>query len=320
MASKTALITGITGQDGAYLSALLVERGYRVVGTSRQAQADMSRLAALSVADSVTVISGDQCDPSWLAPVVATWKPDEIYNLSSQNSVAASITAPHETLSYNINSLLTLLEVLRIHHPAAKLFQASSSEMYGPETAMPITETSPLHPTNPYGASKAAGHLLVQTYRTQYGMFVVSGILFNHESPLRAPQSFIQTLIRTAVRIKYGAQEYVYLGDPTNERDYGSAPHYVDAMWRSLQAEVPSDYVIASGAPIAIKRIAEYVLTQCQVSLDRIRTDPALSRRPNVPVMFGDSTRACHTLGWCYDRSFFEVLDTMIAAEFARHA
>lgn len=318
-APKTALITGITGQDGAYLSALLIEHGYRVIGLSRSRTPDTARLTALSVQEKVTIEHTDLLEPTSLSYAIKEYMPDEVYNFSSQNSVSAAIADPAQTLQYNIHSVLNILEAIRTTHPSTKFFQASSSEMYGPTTDLPITETSPLQPVNPYGASKAAGHLLVQSYREQYGLYAVNGILFNHESPLRSSESFVRHLIQTAARIKEGSDECILLGEPANQRDYGYAPCYVKAMWLSLQAAQPADYIICSGRPVSIRSIAEHVLKAYDIPFDRIVVDPTYVRHPNTPIVYGDNRHTCKALNWRYDLNFFDVLDTLIAAEKIKH-
>lgn len=312
---KKALIIGITGQDGAYLAKFLIDKKYKVIGTSRSVEPNLEKLDYLGIKENIPVIQCDLLNADAVKQLIRDIAPDELYNLAGQSSVNYSYIAPAETISSNVLSVLNLLESVRVINPNIKFYQAATSEMYGLENAMPITEESLVHPLNPYGVSKAAGYLMVKNYRETYGLFCVSGVLFNHESHLRAPEFFIRKLIRTAIDISKGEDEYVYLGQSENRRDFGYSPNYVEAIWLMLQAEKPDDYVICSGHSVSIKEIAEYVLQKFNVSLDRIKIDPKLFRIPNIPDIYGDSTRAKNELGWKYDMSFFDVLDVLIEDE-----
>ena len=314
---KKALITGITGQDGAYLTQLLLQKGYEVVGVSRSEKPDLSKLAYLGVADKVKIEKTDLLDSAAVKDMIIRHKPTEIYNLAGQSSVDYSFQEPVETLTYNINSVLNLLEAIRQADKKIRFYQATSCEIFSANNDLPIRENSPLFPSSPYGVSKAVGHLLVINYRETYGLFCVSGIMFNHESFLRKPHYFIRRSIKTARLIAAGADEYVYLGQADNRRDFGFAPDYVEAMWLMLQAGIPKDYIICSGRSISIREIAEYILAKFNVSKERIKIDRRLFRSPNVPDLYGDPSRAQAELGWSVRSDFFSALDEIIAAELA---
>ncbi len=316
---KRALITGITGQDGAFLSQLLLDKGYEVFGLTRSENPDLEKLAYLGITERVKVSQCDLLDTVKLGSVIRETKPDEIYNLAGQSSVNHSFTNPEETLRFNTNSVLNLLEAIRTINPTIRYYQASTSEMYGGKTEMPITEYSVIDPSNPYGVSKAAGFFMTKNYRETFGLYAVNGILFNHESHLRAPEYFVRKLIITAIRISKGADEYVHLGQADNKRDFGYSPKFVEAVWLSLQAEKPSDYVVCTGSAVSIQDVTEHVLGRFGVPTDRIRIDERLFRHPNVPVIFGDASRAEKELGWKHDMDFFQVLDVLIDEEIQRY-
>lgn len=312
---KKALITGITGQDAAYLSKLLLDKGYRVFGLTRQAKPDLVKLQYLGIKEKVSVRQCDMLDANRLREIIKETDPDEIYNLAGQSSVDYSIKHPDETIRFNVNSVLNLLEAVRTINPKIRIYQASTSEMYGDKTAMPISESSAIDPVNPYGVSKAAGYFMAKNYRESFGIFAVNGVLFNHESHLRNPEYFMRRLIITALNISKGKDEYVYLGQDENMRDFGYSPKYVEAIWLSLQAKSPSDYVVCSGRPVSIRKVTEYVLNKLNVPLDRIKIDKKLFREPNVASVYGDNSKAKRELGWSYDLDFFQVLDMLIEEE-----
>lgn len=310
-----ALITGITGQDGAYLSKSLLDKGYEVFGISRSSEPDMGNLEYLGIADKVKVMTGDLLNFEAVKGIILKIKPTEIYNLAAQSSVDYSFKEPVETITYNIDSVLNLLEAIRQTDKGIRFYQATTCEIFSANNELPIRENSPLFPSSPYGVSKAAGHLMVINYRETYGLFCVSGIMFNHESFLRKPHYFIRRLIKTARAIAAGADDYVYLGQADNRRDFGYAADYVEAMHLMLQAAKPKDYVICSGRSVSIREIAEYVLSKFNVSKDRIKIDEKLFRSPNVPDLYGDPGRARQELGWSVKNDFFSVLDQIIDEE-----
>lgn len=312
---KVALITGITGQDGAYLSKLLLEKGYVVFGFSRSDDPNVNNLKYLGIAGKVKIQKCDLLNYNELEEKILKCNPDEIYNLAGQSSVDYSFREPAETLTYNIESVMNMLEVIRKSKKDAKFYQATTCEMYSANNEMPIKEDSPLFPSSPYGVSKAASHLMIINYRETYGIFCVSGILFNHESHLRKRGYFIRELIRTAIDISNGKDEYIYLGQADNKRDLGFSPRYVEMMWLMLQNKEPKDYVICSGKSVSVRAIAEYVLNKFNIPFDRIKIDKNLFRNPNVPDLYGDSSKARKDLNWNYNMNFFDVLDILIEEE-----
>lgn len=310
-----ALITGITGQDGAYLSKLLLEKGYEVFGTTRNSTPDLSNLAYLGCEKRVKILQCDLLSADETRKILKEVQPNEIYNLAGQSSINRSFTEPAETITDNIISVLNILEYIRLSNPKIRLFHAASSEMYGNNTTMPITERSALDPSHPYGVSNASAFMMVKNYRETYKLFSASGILFNHESHLRKPEFFIRKLIRTAINISNGKDEYINVGQADNRRDFGYSPRYVEAMWLMLQQDTPDDYVICSGKQVSIREISEYVLKKFNVPLEKIKIDSSLFRSPNVTLISGDSSKAKNKLGWECEMSFFEVLDILIDEE-----
>ncbi len=315
---KTALITGISGQDGAYLAKLLLSKGYKVIGTSRQsAKAHFPKLAYLGVQKKVELVQNDLLDAKKVKSLFKKFRPDEVYNLAAQSSVDFSFKEPETTLKYNTLSVLNMLEALRTVLPEAGFYQATTCEIFGSKNRLPIKEDSVLDPSSPYGVSKAVGHLMVRDYREVYGLYCVSGIMFNHESHLRNPNYFIRRLIRTAIVISKGADEYVYLGQAGNKRDFGFSPNYVEAMWLMLQHKKPKDYIICSGESVSILDITKYVLKKFDLPFSRIKVDKSLFRQPNIKNLYGDNSRARKELGWKYDMDFYKVLDILIKEEIA---
>lgn len=312
---KKALITGISGQDGAYLAKLLVEKGYEVFGISRNKKPDIYNLEYLKIDDKVKIFQCNLLSYKKVYELVQKIHPNEIYNLAGQSSIDISFVEPMETLTHNINSVMNLLEAIRQTDKKIKFYQATSCEIYSSNNTLPITENSPLFPSSPYGVSKATGHLLVINYRETYGLFCASGILFNHESHLRKPNYFIRRLIRTAIEISKGADKYINLGQADNKRDFGWSPKYVEAMWLMLQNEEAKDYIICSGRSVSIRDITEYVLDKFNIPHDRIKIDKKLFRSPNVKDLYGDNTRARQELNWDYDKDFFSILDILIKEE-----
>ena len=310
-----ALITGITGQDGAYLSKFLLGKGYEIFGISRSDNPNLDNLQYLGIADRVKILTRSLLDYEAVRKLISEIKPSEIYNLAGQSSVDYSFKEPVETITHNLNSVLNLLEAIRQTDKKIRLFQATTCEIFSANNKLPIKEDSPLFPSSPYGVSKAAGHLMVINYRETYGLFCVSGIMFNHESFLRKPHYFIRRLIKTARAISAGADEYIYLGQADNRRDFGFAPDYVEAMWLMLQAPQPRDYVICSGKSVSIREITEYVLAKFGVSKAKIKIDAKLFRSPNVPDLYGDPSRINKELQWYAQSNFFEALDEIIEAD-----
>jgi len=313
---KTALITGITGQDGALLARLLLSKGYHVAGVYRQdAVPDTSRLAYLGIDQSIQLEGADLTEPDQCKSMLRRLAPDELYNLAAQSSVSYSFNHPRETLEFNIISVLNLLEAIRAVNPAIRMYQASSSEMYGKAERLPITLETRLHPISPYGISKATGHWMVSQYREAYGLYAVSGILFNHESYLRPESFFVKKVIRSAIRIKRGEQKVLQVGNIDIKRDFGLATEYVKAIWMVMQLEQPEDFLVCSGSSIALRDIVYYVFDQLGLDRSLIIHDTTLDRPTEILDIYGDKTKIEAKTDWKYPYTIYEVLNELINEE-----
>ncbi len=314
--NKSALITGITGQDGAYLGKLLIEKGYDVTGLVRsRSSANLNRLAYLGVKDSVRIQECDLTDLSQVIKVLSQERPREIYNLAAQSSVGLSFQQPIGTIQFNINSVVNILEAIRLLNGEMKFYQASTSEMFGTVDQLPIKEDSKLHPLSPYAISKIAAHHITVNYRESYNLYACCGILFNHESYLRGENFFVKKVIRSAINILHGQQEYLELGNLNIKRDFGWSEKYVEAMWLMLQQEAPEDYVIASGRSVWLKDVVEYVFDKLKIDRSKIRVNTQLLRPTDIEDIYGSSEKARQKLNWHYDMDFFTVLDKLIEEE-----
>lgn len=313
---KTAVITGISGQDGAYLAKLLVEKGYRVVGITRTNHLDnLKRLKYLNIEENVQIEECDLLDLSSIISLINKYKPCEIYNLAAQSSVGLSFKQPIGTINFNIISVLNLLEAIRIVKPDVRFYQASSSEMYGKVNNLPVSINTPMHPLSPYAISKASAHWTVVNYRESYGLYVCNGVLFNHESFLRTTSFFVKKVISESVRNKDNPNWNLKVGNIDIKRDFGYSPNYVEAMWLMLQAEIADDYIICSGKSITLRSIIEYLFNKLNISLDKIIIDTDLLRPTDIEDIYGDNTPAKNILGWNYDVDFYTILDMMIVEE-----
>lgn len=313
---KTAIITGITGQDGAYLSQLLLHKGYRVIGLHRHsAAADTYRLAYLGILGDVELLNVDLTNLDECKQLLIRFRPDEIYNLAAQSSVSMSFSQPRETIEFNIVSVLNLLEAIRHIRPEAKFYQASSSEMFGKVNSLPITNATQLHPLSPYGISKATGHWMVSQYREAYGLFAASGILFNHESYLRPETFFVKKVIKAAIRIKHGLQKELVVGNIDIRRDFGFAREYVKAIWLILQHHEARDYQVCSGLSISLRDIIYYIFDSFNLDRELIIQDKRLYRPTEIEDIYGDNTDIKKLTGWTYNMTFYEVLDMLMEEE-----
>ncbi len=316
MKLKTAIITGISGQDGAYLSRLLLDKGYRVVGLVRSSTGtDYYRLRYLGIFEKIELLECDLSDLSQVIHLIASYKPDEIYNLAAQSSVSQSFHQPIGTIEFNVHSVLNILEAIRIAGPNARLYQASSSEMFGKVPDLPITEITAVHPLSPYAISKVTGHYICMNYRESYNLYSCSGILFNHESYLRGEGFFVKKLIRGSLDIKHGRKEVIEFGNLDIRRDFGWSEKYVEAMWLLLQQDVPDDYIICSGKSVSLREIVHYVFESLDISKDRIKINEKLLRPTEIEDIYGTSEKARKKLGWNYDIPFFNVIDKILAEE-----
>lgn len=316
MKQKIAIISGITGQDGAYLSRLLLQKGYTVIGLTRSyTNLSIRGLQYLGIGNNIVIEECDLLDFSVLLKVLSKHNPDEFYNLGAQSSVGLSFEQPIGTINYNTISVLNVLESIRMLKLDTRFYQASSSEMFGKVNKLPINEETPLHPLSPYAISKATAYWTCINYRESYGLYAANGILFNHESYLRSPNFFVKKVIKSALQINVGELDQLAVGNLEIKRDFGYAPAYVEAMYLSLQQTQPGDYFICSGASVYLREIVEYVFDRLNIPTSKIVIDPAFYRPVEIMDLYGDNRTAKAELGWNYSLSFFEVLDLLIEEE-----
>jgi GDPmannose 4,6-dehydratase len=298
--SRRAVIVGISGQDGSYLARLLLDKGYEVIGTSRDAQiARFEGLARLGILDRVRLESMSPTDFRSVFEIFAKWAPDEVYNLAGQSSVALSFAQPVDAINSMLNATVTMLEAIRFLKRPIRFYNAGSSECFGEVTDGPAREDTPFRPRSPYAAAKAAAHWMVANYREGYGIYACSGLLFNHESPLRAERFVTRKVTKTATRIARGSGEKLILGNLAVKRDWGWAPDYVDAMWRMLQKDVPADYVIATGTLSTLEEFIAVAFRTVNLEWrDHVTTDASLMRPTDLAGFAGDASKARVELGW----------------------
>jgi GDPmannose 4,6-dehydratase len=315
MAARRALITGITGQDGSYLADLLLEQGYEVHGMVRRASTEkFERIEHLR--DRVTLHQGDLLDQRSLVDALRAARPDEIYNLAAMSFVAVSWTQPTLTAEFTGVGVTRILEAMREVCPAARFYQASSSEMFGKVRQAPQNEATPFYPRSPYGVAKAYGHFITVNYRESYDLFAISGILFNHESPRRGLEFVTRKITWHAAALKLGLVDELRLGNLDAERDWGYARDYVEAMWLMLQQDAPEDYVIATGESHSVRECVEIAFDQAGIPIDgRVVEDPALLRPAEVDHLVGDYSKAKRQLGWEPRTSFEELIRLMVDAD-----
>ena len=321
--AKTALITGITGQDGAYLAQLLLERGYTVYGLLRRsASAEIigERLRWLGILDQVKLIDGDIIDLSSCIRILETTKPDEIYNLAAQSFVATSFQQPLLTGAVTGLGATNMLEAMRIVCLKARFYQASSSEMFGKIQEQLQTERTPFYPRSPYAVAKLYAHWMTVNYRESFGMHASSGILFNHESPLRGIEFVTRKVTDGAARIKLGLAKELRLGNLNATRDWGHARDYVKAMHLMLQQDTPDDYVIATGRTTSIRDFCQMAFSHVGLNWeDHVVTSADLLRPAEVEVLHGDASKAREVLGWQAATQLEEMVAEMVEADLARH-
>ena len=320
MKQKRALITGITGQDGSYLADLLFSKGYHVIGVKRRTSIlatdridhlfhDVDKVVDFSL------VYGNMNDSGNIHRLLMQYKPDEVYNLAAQSHVRVSFDTPEETAEAVGMGTLRILEAIRNVNPEIKLYQASSSEMYGDNPNVPFTEKSRLMPASPYACSKVFAHNLVRNYRESYGLHASCGILFNHESPRRGETFVTRKITRAAARIKMGLQDDLLLGNLDAKRDWGFAGDYVEAMWLMTQQETPGDYVVATGETHTVKEFLQVVFDYAGLDVDKyVKIDERLFRPHEVPLLLGDPTKARDKLGW-EPKINFEALAKMMYDE-----
>ena len=315
---RTAVITGVTGQDGSYLAELLLDKGYEVVGVVRRTSHDSyERIGHLL--DRLHIVPADLLDQHSLTTVIRDAKPHEVYNLAAQSFVPTSWTQPVLTGEFTALGVVRLLEAIRLAHPAARFYQASSSEMFGKASETPQRETTPFYPRSPYGVAKVYGHWITVNYRESYGLYAVSGILFNHESPRRGLEFVTRKVSHGVARIVRGRATELRLGNLDARRDWGIAGDYVDAMWRMLQRPAPVDYVIGTGAPHTVRELCEIAFGHVGLDWQQyVKVDPAFVRPAEVDLLQADAAKARQELGWRPTTSFAQLVTMMVDADLER--
>ncbi|HLT24085.1 MAG TPA: GDP-mannose 4,6-dehydratase [Ignavibacteria bacterium] len=314
-----ALITGITGQDGAYLSKLLLDKGYDVIGITRDtSDIRTTNLRYLGIDKDIELVKANLLDLSNILRLMSEYKPDEMYNLAAQSSVGLSFEQPIGTLEFNIISTANMLEAIRNASAGTRFYNASSSEMYGkikPEN-LPVTEETVLHPVSPYSISKASAHWITVNYREAYDLFAVCGILFNHESALRGENFVTKKILEGAVKIKKGLQDDITLGNLDVSRDWGYAPEYIKAMWLMLQQDKADDYIICSGEANTLEDFTRKVCEKTGIDYDeKVKFSKKFYRPVELEIIYGDNSKAKEGLNWDYNISFDELIEKLVEDE-----
>lgn len=320
MSNKNALITGITGQDGAYLAKFLLNKGYKVYGVHARRSTDtLWRLRYLGIENSVNLISSDMTDSSSLIRCMNISEADEIYNLAAQSFVGSSWEQPILTANVTAIGVLNLLEAVRTTNSKARFYQASTSEMFGLIQEDKQSEKTPFYPRSPYGVAKLYGHWITVNYRESFGMHASSGILFNHESPLRGIEFVTRKVTDAVARIKTGKQEKLFLGNIDAKRDWGFAGDYIKAMWLMLQQDQADDYVIATGVTTTVREMCRIAFDYVGLSYeDYVVIDPKFYRPAEVDILLGDPTKAKNKMGWEPETSLEELIHMMVDADLQR--
>jgi GDPmannose 4,6-dehydratase len=323
MTKPRALVTGVTGQDGAYLSEYLLSKGYEVFGMLRRSSsADVvgERLKWLGIIDQVELVDGNLTDISSLIRILLEYRPDEVYNLGAQSFVKASWNQPLLTGQVTALGAGNMLEAVRLVRPEARFYQASSSEMYGLIQEQVQSETTPFYPRSPYAVAKLYGHWLTVNYRESFGLHASSGILFNHESPLRGIEFVTRKVSDGVARIKLGMATELRMGNLDAKRDWGHARDYVRGMWLMLQQEVPDDYVLATNRTTTVREFCRLAFSHVGLNYeDYVKVDPAFLRPAEVEILLGDATKAREKLGWVADTPLETLIGEMVEADLKRH-
>ncbi|HAL15132.1 MAG TPA: GDP-mannose 4,6-dehydratase [Planctomycetaceae bacterium] len=316
--SKTALITGITGQDGAYLAQLLLDQGYEVHGMVRRSSSDrFDRIEPLI--DDITLHQADLLDQLSIVRLIEATSPDEVYNLAAQSFVPTSFEQPLLTGEFTALGVTRMLEAVRQVNTGIRFYQASSSEMFGTVQETPQRETTPFWPRSPYGVAKVYGHWITVNYRESYDIFACSGILFNHESPLRGKQFVTRKISDAVARIKLGKQEKLSLGNLDAERDWGFAGDYVRAMWLMMQQDTPDDYVVSTGQRHTVRDFCQVAFDHVGLNWeDHVEIDPAFLRPADVNTLCGDFSKARENLGWQPEVTFEQLVQMMVDTDLDR--
>ena len=319
---KTAFITGVTGQDGAYLARLLLDKGYAVIGAYRRTSSiDLWRLKYLGIENRVVLTCMDLEDLSGQIRAFRQYMPDEVYNLAAQSFVGVSFEQPLLTSKVTGLGVTNLLEAIRLVKPDIRFYQASTSEMFGKVQAIPQSETTPFYPRSPYGVAKLYGHWMTVNYREAYGLFACSGILFNHESPLRGVEFVTRKITDAVARIKAGKLDKLVLGNLDARRDWGYAQEYVEAMWLMLQQDRPDDYVVATGQTHTVQEFVERAFAAAGLRewRDHVETSEQFTRPSEVDVLIGDAGKSKRNLGWEARTDLDELVRLMVEADVERH-
>ena len=319
MTQKTALITGITGQDGSYLAEFLLEQGYRVIGMVRRSSTvNFDRIAHLQELEALEIVQGDLLDQMSLIDILREYKPTEVYNLAAQSFVPTSWRQPVLTGEFTALGVTRVLDAIRIVNPEIRFYQASSSEMFGKVREVPQNEDTPFYPRSPYGVAKVYGHWITINYRESYHLFACSGILFNHESPRRGLEFVTHKVTYGAARIKLGLADELHLGNLEAQRDWGYAGDYVRAMWLMLQQNEPDDYVVATGQTHSVRRLCEVAFNCLGLNYqDYVVVDKKFCRPAEVDLLIGDPRKAHAKLGWEPSVTFEELIGMMVDADMA---
>jgi GDPmannose 4,6-dehydratase len=319
--NKTALITGITGQDGSYLAELLLEKGYRVVGMTRRTSTEVHERIE-HIVDAIEIVSGDLLDQSSITVLLDQFRPDEIYNLAAQSFVPASWTQPVLTGEFTALGVTRVLEAIRQVNPKIRFYQASSSEMFGKVVETPQRETTPFYPRSPYGVAKVYGHWITVNYRESYDLFACSGICFNHESPRRGKEFVTRKISDGVARIKNGLAGELRLGNLDAQRDWGFAGDYVAAMWTMLQQGSPDDYVIATGRTHSVRDFVRIAFEAAGLGSYEpyVVVDPRYVRPAEVDLLIGDASKAAKELSWKPKVDFESLVTMMVRADLDRYA
>lgn len=315
MTTRRALITGITGQDGSYMAEFLLEKGYQVIGMIRRSSTiNFERIRHIQ--DRLTLVQGDLLDQASLIDILTTHRPHEVYNLAAQSFVQTSWSQPVFTGEVTGLGVTRLLDAIRLVDSDVRFYQASSSEMFGKVQEVPQTEQTPFYPRSPYGVAKVYGHWITVNYRESYGLYAVSGICFNHESPRRGEEFVTRKIVRAAAHIKLGLQKELRLGNLESQRDWGYAPDYMPGMWSMLQQEKPEDFVLATGRTHTVGRFVELAFDTVGLDYHQyVVQDPQFMRPADVDLLVGNPAKAREKLGWEAATSFEELVKLMVEAE-----
>ena len=317
MTQRTALITGVTGQDGSYLAEFLLAKGYQVIGMVRRSSTEnFTRIEAIQ--DDITIVSGDLLDQGSLMSLLREYHPTEVYNLAAQSFVPTSWQQPVFTGEVTALGVTRMLEAIRAVDPTIRFYQASSSEMFGKVQQVPQTERTPFYPRSPYGVAKVYGHWITVNYRESFNLFACSGILFNHESPRRGLEFVTRKVTHAVAKIKLGMADHVSLGNLDSQRDWGYAGDYVRAMWLMLQQESPDDYVVGTGETHSVQELCEAAFGHAGLDWhDFVRQDARFMRPAEVDLLISDPSKAKTKLGWVPEVSFKQLIEMMVDADIA---